>query len=181
MQRRPIDREEMAARIPGWGADLDPKDRPAVPMEAPPKDGTGAHWSEPERQVPEVKIHKSTEHPRLTATFGTSCPPRGLSGLIRNLAYRYSEGRMAHWLLLMFADRVDVVESAMGELLRGRPPNVLKEMGLKSELTSGHRFARFSRRRKAYALLAAAPIVAGFMLLRRPKQRGLRGLIARLG
>ena len=29
----PPSREELRARIPGWGADLDPADRPAVPRE----------------------------------------------------------------------------------------------------------------------------------------------------
>ncbi|MET8352074.1 MULTISPECIES: BBE domain-containing protein [unclassified Micromonospora] len=41
----------------------------------------------------------------LTPVFGTSCPPKGLSGVIRRYSSRrYSEGRAAHWLLLLAAD-----------------------------------------------------------------------------
>ena len=40
---------ELRARIPGWGADLDPADRPAVPREQPDL-VSGAHWDFPERQ-----------------------------------------------------------------------------------------------------------------------------------
>ena len=38
-----------------------------------------------QQQVARVKIHKSIEHGKLTPVFGTSCPPKGLSGLIREV------------------------------------------------------------------------------------------------
>ena len=87
-----------------------------------------------EQQVPKVKIHKSTEHARLTPVFGTSCPPRGLSGLLRDYAYTLSEGRLSRWMTLMLADRVNVVEDALEDLSKLHVPNLPKEMGLKSEL-----------------------------------------------
>ena len=43
-------REELQARIPGWGVDLDPKDRPSVPREKFDPTLSGAHWDFPERQ-----------------------------------------------------------------------------------------------------------------------------------
>jgi len=46
--------EQLRARIPGWGADLDPADRPAVPRERFDPGATGAHWEFPERQ-PELQ------------------------------------------------------------------------------------------------------------------------------
>ena len=95
--------EELRARIPGWGADLDPKDRPAVPRERFDPGATGAHWDFPERQPERWPRERSVEHKFLTPVFGTSCPPRGLSGAIRKYAYRFSEGRAAHWLLLIAA------------------------------------------------------------------------------
>lgn len=127
--------EELRARIPGWGADLDPKDRPAVPKEQLDLAATGAHWTFPERQVPAVFREKSTEHKFLTPAFGTVCPLKGVSGLIRRYAYTFSEGRAAHWLLLVLADRIDVIESRIGALFRLKPDNPIKEMGLKAELT----------------------------------------------
>src|SRR5687768_9248679 len=80
----------LRATIPGWGVDLDPVQRPAVPKEninAWATASTGAHWTFPERQQPLYKREKSTEHKFLTPVFGTVCPPRGLSGVIRRFAY----------------------------------------------------------------------------------------------
>ena len=39
---------ELRSSIPGWGADLNPADRPSFPKEA--MQDTGAHWDFPERQ-----------------------------------------------------------------------------------------------------------------------------------
>jgi len=122
------------AKIEGWGADLDPANRPAVPMEKPSEVLT-PRGKVTVRQVPTVKIHKSIEHPDLTPVFGTSCPPSGLSGRLRDFAYRFSEGRMTHWLTLLLADRVNVVEGIVEDLRKGRVPNPIKERGWKSELT----------------------------------------------
>lgn len=45
--------EALRARIPGWGADLDPADRPSYPPREQPGIETGAHWDFPERQPEE--------------------------------------------------------------------------------------------------------------------------------
>lgn len=135
------------SNIKGWGADLDPRNRPAVPKERTPPRNNGAHWDEPERQVPRIKVLVSTEHKGLTPVFGTSCPPKGLSGLIRQWAFKYSEGKKAHWLLLLLADRVDVVESQAAELFKGQLPHPFQEMGLKSEFKRGGFFSRFGDNR----------------------------------
>jgi hypothetical protein len=124
---------ELRTSIVGWGADLDPKDRPAVPKERFNL-ANGSHWEFPERQIPRYRREKSPEHKFLTPVFGTSCPPRGLSGLIRRYAYTLSEARTAHWTLLVLADRIDVLESSILGLLRGRPDNPFAEMGLKAEI-----------------------------------------------
>jgi hypothetical protein len=143
--RPPISGEpdQLRARIPGWGADLDPADRPSVPrLEWMP---IGDNPEElPARQPELVPRERSIEHGMLTPVFGTAQPPRGLSGRIRRYAYRrYSEGRLAHWLLLMAADRVDVVE-AMAEAARaGRPDNPLTETGVLAEV---HHHGLASRR-----------------------------------
>src|SRR5690242_16378768 len=110
--------DELRSRIAGWGVDLDWKNRPAVPKEHFVPDQTGAHWDFPERQPERWPRERSPEHRFLTPVFGTSCPPKGLSGLIRRYAYSFSEGRLTHWLLLVGADRVDVIESRVREMLR---------------------------------------------------------------
>jgi len=126
--------EELRARIPGWGVDLDPANRPSVPKERFDPGLSGAHWEFPERQPERWPRERSIEHKFLTPVFGTSCPPKGLSGVIRKYAYAaYSEGRAAHWLLLIAADRVDAVESHLQSFLTLRPDNPITETGVLSE------------------------------------------------
>jgi hypothetical protein len=131
----PPTREELRARIPGWGADLDPADRPSYPKLQYPAD-TGAHWDFPERQPEKWPRERSIEHAFVTPVFGTAQPPKGLAGAVRKLAYRrFSEGRLAHWLLLVVGDRIDAVESHLTSLLSGRPDDPVTETGVTAELT----------------------------------------------
>ena len=109
--------EGARAHIPGWGVDLDPKDRPSVPRERLDPNLNGARWNFPERQPEKWPRERSVEHAFLTPVFGTACPPKGLSGMMRKHAYTYSEGRAAHWLILLGADRVDALESSLRSFL----------------------------------------------------------------
>ena len=128
--------EELRARIPGWGADLDPKDRPAVPRERFDPAASGAHWDFPERQPEKRPRERSIEHKFLTPVFGTSSPTKGLSGAMRKYAYKkYSEAQAAHWLILLASDRVDAVESHLRSFGTLRPDNPLTETGVLSELS----------------------------------------------
>ncbi|MGE2736842.1 hypothetical protein [Mycolicibacterium vaccae] len=141
------DSAHLRATIPGWGADLDPHDRPSVPKLRTDLD-SGAHWEFPERQ-PELRLReRSIEHRFLTPVFGTAQPLRGLSGLVRRVAYRrFSEGRAAHWLMLLYADRIDVAEQRLLALLRGKPDRMIAELGLRAELTRGGASSRLGRGR----------------------------------
>jgi hypothetical protein len=65
---------------------------------------------------------------RPTPVFGTAQPVRGLSGALRTRAYAIPEHHARHWLLLMVADRVDVVESWMRER-PARPAAVAAALG----------------------------------------------------
>jgi hypothetical protein len=130
-ERQQID---LSATIRGWASDLDPQRRPGVPRDKAPELGAELLYAAIEQQIPKIKIHKSTEHARLTPVFGTSCPPRGLSGMLRDFGYRFSEGRLARWMTLMFADRVNVVEDLVVDLAHFHVPNIPREMGLRSEL-----------------------------------------------
>ena len=115
--------------IQGWGADLDPQARPAYPKERTPPRFIHRHWDDLDQQTPSVKVFHSTERPGLTPVFGTAQPPSGLSGMIRAGAFRYSENDLRHWLMLLFADRVNVVEGIVDDLARGHVPNLFREMG----------------------------------------------------
>jgi len=131
------DPETLRTRIPGWGADLDPADRPAFPREQPGID-TGAHWRLPEQQPVQGMRERSVEHERLTLVFGTAQPLHGASGAIRRLAYaRYSEGQTAHWVLLMLGDRVDALSAHLHSLTTKRPDDPVTQSGILGE--RGHR------------------------------------------
>jgi hypothetical protein len=144
--------------------DLDPADRPSYPKEV--FSDTGAHWDFPERQQPRGFREKSTEHKFLTPAFGTAQPLRGLSGAIRRYAYTFSEGRTAHWLLLIAGDRVDVLESRIEAALTGRPDNVIAETGVMAEFKNEAYRTRFGQHRADLVhqpldlLLWAAPYAA---------------------
>jgi hypothetical protein len=157
--------EELRARIPGWGVDSDPKDRPSVPKERTDL-ATGAHWEFPERQEEKWPRERSIEHKFLPPVFGTSTPPRGLSGAIRKYAYKYSEGRAAHWLILILGDRVDAWESHLRSLATLRPDNPITETGVLSEFSRHGLGSRFGQKRADLNHLWLDPlVVAGPWLL----------------
>ncbi|MCU1442521.1 MAG: hypothetical protein JWQ59_671 [Cryobacterium sp.] len=145
---RRLSSDELRASIPGWGADLDPADRPSVPKERFDPAGTGAHWDFPDRQEEKWPRERSIEHAFLTPVFGTSTPPKGLSGLMRRFSYaRFSEGRAAHWLILLAADRVDAIESHVVSFGTKRPDNPITQTGVLSEVSRHGFSSRFGRKR----------------------------------
>lgn len=77
----------------GWGEDLSQHRRPGVPMEARSPDDLPF-------DAPMVRARTSSSR----------LPPRGLSGMMRKAAYRYPEHFAQRWLILLMADRVDVLE-----------------------------------------------------------------------
>lgn len=122
------------AHIPGWGVDVDPKNDPTYPMKRrTDAEQSGYSWERPPLQMPDVEILHSNERPNLPAVFGVSTPPSGLSGLIRRFAFRYSENQYRHWLPLLLADRVNVVEGIVDDLLHGHVPNIWAEKGYRAE------------------------------------------------
>ena len=154
--------EELRARIPGWGADLDPKDRPSVPKERFDPTFSGAHWEFPERQEEKWPRERSIEHKFLTPVFGTSCPPKGLSGVIRKYSYaKYSEARAAHWLLLIAADRVDTAESTLRSFATLRPDNPITQTGVLSEFRRHGWSSRVGRKRVDTGHQLLDPIIVG--------------------
>jgi hypothetical protein len=140
--------EKLRERIPGWGVDIDPKDRPSVPKLQFRDDLSGAHWEFPDRQPEKWPRERSIEHKFLTPVFGTAQPLTGLSGAIRKFSYAtYSEGRAAHWLLLIAADRVDAWENHLKSFLTLRPDNPITQTGVRSEFTHHGLTSRFGTRR----------------------------------
>jgi hypothetical protein len=153
--------DQLRARIPGWGADVDVADRPSVPRERFDPAASGAHWDFPERQEERFPRERSIEHGMLPPVFGTTCPPKGLSGVIRRYSYRrFSEARAAHWLLLIAADRVDAIEGHLRSLVSTHPDNPVTETGVLSEPSHHPIASRRSRVDRSHTWLDPV-IVAG--------------------
>lgn len=148
--RTPID----PAAVTGWGVDADPANDPTYPYrDRSQDDGLMRNWQKPALQQSGVEILQSIEHTERPAVFGTSTPPRWISGTIRRLAFRWSESNWIHWLMLMGADRINVVEGVVQDLGRGKIPNIPAEMGIRSELR--HNKAGFAKK------VAVAAAVSG--------------------
>ena len=146
--------------IPGWGIDADPQNDPTYPMRHIEDQTRGLTWDRPAQQPVDVEVLQSIEYVRSPAVTGTSTPPSGLSGMIRRIAFRRSESDWWHWLMLMGADRIGVVEGVVADLATGRIPNIPAEMGIRAE---------WQHNRKGLAIKAGVAValsVGLFALLR---------------
>jgi hypothetical protein len=130
-------------------------------MERTPPRGVHVHWTQAEQQPESVEILTSTERPGITPVFGTTVPPSGLSGVLRRYAFGFSENDVRRWMILLMADRINMVEGLLQDLARGHVPNVPAEMGLRAELKHNPQGAA----RKAVALVAVAGL--GYCVLSR--------------
>jgi hypothetical protein len=118
--------------IKGWGVDANKENDPTYPMKyRSNEEHAGYSWERPTLQDVNVEVLHSTERPNISAVFGTTVPPKGLSGMIRRFAFRYSENQYRHWLPLILADRVNVFEGILSDIFKGHLPDIAKEKGLK--------------------------------------------------
>ena len=151
--------EQLRARIPGWGVDLDPADRPSHPKLQYAPESTGAHWRFPDRQPGAEGRERSIEHAFVTPVFGTAQPLHGASGAIRRLAYRrFSEARLGHWLLLVAGDRVDAWGAHLRSLATLHPDNPVTQTGVLSEISAGGTLRRGRSDRRHHLL---DPVIVG--------------------
>jgi hypothetical protein len=157
------------ASIPGWGVDADPDNDPTYPMRHIEDQRTrGLNWDRPAQQQPGVEVLRSIEHNRLPAVTGTSTPPAGLSGIIRRAAFKRSESDWWHWLMLMGADRINVVEGVLADLRHGKVPNIPAEMGMRAEWKHNKR----GLATKLGATLAVSAAVLALVRMRRSDTSG---------
>ncbi|MDB5205724.1 MAG: hypothetical protein JWR72_799 [Flavisolibacter sp.] len=164
-----IDREiaNRTKDIPGWGIDADIKNNPTYPM----KHYNGAdherfNYEKPPQQPIDVEILHSIERPGVTRVFGTSTPPSGLSGMLRRYAFRYSESTYAHWVPLVVADRINVIEGIVDDLKHGHIPNIFAEKGWQAEW-------KYNRQGfiKNVAVTVAVTAVVATLLFRKKKSK----------
>jgi hypothetical protein len=131
-------------------------------MERTPPRYTPADMPEPQAQAQRVEVLVSNERPGITQLHGTAQPPSALSGMVRRAAFKFSENDIRHWLILLGADRINVVEGIVDDLAHGHVPNILGEMGLKSEWQ--HNKAGLARK---VAIAGAVGAAAYYLLTRR--------------
>ncbi len=152
--------------IKGWGIDADPENDPTYPIKnRTNEEHEGYSWERPSLQPVNDEILKSVERPNITATFGTSVPPKGLSGMLRRFAFKYSESSYGRWLPLIMADRIGVYEGIFSDFARGYFPNFWKERGWNADWKYDSN--RAYRKIGAYAIIAAG--VTFWVLTRRKK------------
>ncbi|WP_420367772.1 hypothetical protein [Curtobacterium sp. L1-20] len=162
--RRVPSADELRARIPGWGSDLDLADRPSVPkLSRSAGAATGAHWDVPTQQDGASGRERSIEHAHVTPVFGTAQPLHGVAGAVRRYAYRrFSEGRLAHWMLLVLGDRIDVATHRVTDALRGRPDRLIRETGVRAERGKHPVAARLGSSRRDWRHGLLDPLVANW-------------------
>lgn len=153
------------SHIKGWGIDADPKNEPTYPM----KNYTGddhnrLNYEKPTQQPQEIEILKSPERPALSAVFGTSAPPSGLSGMIRRYAFKFSESSYGHWLPLILADRINAVEGILDDLTHGHIPNIFAERGGKAAL-------KYNRKAVAKNILVGVLVTSAVIMVLSQKNK----------
>jgi hypothetical protein len=153
------------SHINGWGIDADPENDPTYPIKPHRTDDgqKGYNWERPIQQPVDTEILLSIERPNVSAVFGTSTPPSGWSGAIRRYAFKFSESEYGHWLPLLLADRVNMVEGIVDDFKRGHIPNIFAERGWKA----GWKYDRQGLAKKV--LITAAVTTALVLFLRRKK------------
>lgn len=159
---------EEYAHINGWGVDADPENEPTYPMKKyTGDDHQRLNYERPQLQPETVEVLHSNERPGVSAVFGTSVPPSGLSGIVRRYSFKYSEGSFGHWIPLLLADRINVVEGIIDDFKRGHIPNILAEKGWKAEW-------KYNRSGAVKKILVAAAVTTALVLwLSRKKKKGL--------
>lgn len=163
------ERDKALPKVKGWGIDRNPKNDPTYPM----KDRTddehkGYDWERPTQQPIDIEVLHSIERPNVSAVFGTSVPPKGLSGIIRRFAFQFGEAKYSHWLPLILADRVNVVEGIVDDLKRGHVPNIFAEKGM----NASWKYNRKGLIRKAVVGAAVASVAMALMLRNSKTKKG---------
>ncbi|QRO01523.1 hypothetical protein JRI60_22130 [Archangium violaceum] len=100
-----------------WGVDRELSRRPGVPMMRPPEPWPNARLDiEPMDPARSAVFKHGRPNREWPPVFGTTCPPKGLSGLIRKWASSLPDHKPQYWLLKLLGDRVDSAEHRLKKL-----------------------------------------------------------------
>jgi hypothetical protein len=160
--------EQDHTKIKGWGVDANPQNDPVYPIKnRTNEEHEGYTWDRPPQQPENIEVLVSNERPDITSVFGTSTPPSGLSGKIRRYAFNYSESSYGHWLPLLLADRVNVVEGIIDDLKSGHFPNIIAERGWTGEW-------KYNRKGLIEKIVVGAVVASAFVAILAVRSGGKR-------
>lgn len=150
------------ANIQGWGADLDPANRPGVPREYNHENVLSPHHHRPiaHQQKPGRDVNLTLERGSMTPIFGDTVAPGPVSTPLRKFAFRFSEDRLRHWLLLLLADRADMVEGWFEDVAQGKMPMLLPRMEFRTTDHLRRALKQGPKNRQDQLLLAATAATA---------------------
>jgi hypothetical protein len=155
---------EAHSHIKGWGIDADPLNDPTYPIKKRTnEEQLGNTWKRPTLQEQTVELLISNERNNVPAIFSTTEPPKGFSGVLRRKAFKYSESDLRHWLSLMFADKIGVLEGKIDDIRHGHIPNPIAELGLGAEW----KYNRKEFVKKSLVKTAVVGAAVGLVLLSR--------------
>lgn len=151
--------------IPGWGIDADPENDPTYPMKHwDGSDHQRFNYEKPPQQPIDVEVLHSIERPGVSRVFGTSAPPSGLSGMLRRFAFKYSESTYSHWVPLVLADRINVVEGYIEDIAKGIIANPFAERGWQAEW-------KYNRKSLVTKLAVGVAVTAAVVMLLQQKNK----------
>ena len=164
--------EENYSHIKGWAVDADPENEPTYPIKKyTGDDHRRLNYERHTQQQSDVEILHSTERPSITSVFGTTVPPAGFSGNIRRMAFKYSEGQWGHWLLLILADRINMVEGIIDDVSKGHFPNIIAERGWTAEW-------KYNRKGLLKNVALGVAVVSAFIAYSKMKSKRRSSLIS---
>ena len=129
-----------------------------------PVEDTGSHYTV--ESIPKQKVLfkelKSIERPQMPPVFVQTVPLTG------HLLSDIQKEVFGHWLPILVADRINIVEGIVDDLLHLRVQNFWKEMGLNSEWKYNRK--NFVKKTVVTTLLLAG-VVGLFMILTSEKKK----------
>lgn len=163
--------KERFSHIKGWGVDLDGANRPGIPRELNQENvlSPNHHRAIRSKQKPGPNVNLTLERSEITPVMGNARSPELVSQFIRKAAFTFSEDSLRHWMLLLMADRLNMMEGWIEDILKGQMPMLLPRM----ESRTGDHFRRMlqqgpkSKQEKAMVAAAAFTLLgAGFLAYR---------------
>ena len=82
---------------------------------------------------------------------------------MRRYAFQFSENSLAHWMPLVLADRINIVEALVDDIKKGHVPNIFAEGGWKAQW-------KYDRKAVVKKVAVIAAVTAMIILLGKRKR-----------